>query len=64
MFDSSIFNIFISFTLVGLVVPAVGLLFAISNIKATYFAAKIPGSLQFLGRKIVNFGISKYHPVQ
>ena len=50
--------------LVDLVRLSLGLPFAISNVRATYFTSKTPGSLHFLGHKIVNFGIPKYHLVQ
>ena len=64
VFNSSIVNIFIPLRLVGLVMLSIGLPFAISNVRATYFTAKIPGSLQFLGHDIVNVGLPKYYLVQ
>ena len=35
----------------------------ISKIRATYFTARMPVPLQFLGHEIVYFGILKYHSV-
>ena len=45
VFNFSNAIIFILFRLGGLVMPAVVLPFAISNVRATYFTAKMPRSL-------------------
>ena len=61
-FNSSIVIEFILFRLVGLIMPALGLPFALSNVRATYFTAKMPGSFQFLGHDNCLFWNPKMPP--
>ena len=64
MFNPSIVIVWILLRIVGLVMLSEGLSLAISKVRATYFTARMPASLQLLGHEIVYFGILKYHLVQ
>lgn len=64
VFSPSIVIAWILLIFVGLAILSTCLLLAISKVKTAYFTTRMPDSLQFLGYKIVYFGIPKYHQVQ
>ena len=63
MFNPSNIILWILLRLVGLTMLSACLSRVISKIRATYFTARMPVPLQFLGHEIVYFGILKYHSV-